>query len=265
MKTRIKLIIAALLAAFLAGALIGCGTDASQPTPAPVATEHVAVCKQPVRLLLLADLTASGARYGVALPDRSDLDKLAQIVEVCTGEVGFGTVESTPSNPLSRLRIEASKHNLTEPKRGDFEDPFAYNNALAQYRHQAEEAAAEEAQRKERIASDKRDFLDRAELVLLNGATHRSTDLNGAIRRMNVFHQESTALKVNETKYAILVTDGQHNRSGSHFEKTNPDVTTLVVYGSSDMGVLSTLDPPALRFESVKAAIQYVKNKEVGR
>ena len=222
-------------------------------------------CK-PALIAIFLDFSTSTSEYGVELPTRADVAALIPLLEKCGGEIGVGAIQENARQRLIRLRIEAPPAPVTEPKREDYSNVFAYNKDRRSFK---ERRAEYEAQLKEREARDApriRVFLDRVERLVEPGATAGSTDVWGALKRGASFLDEDPlSWPVAPNRYLALITDGYHNRRGTHYEPLPQDVIVLVAHGSSDLGALNQLDPPPRCFESVQALFRYIRSDQNAR
>lgn len=245
----------------IVGTVIGlsiCHCDARAEAAADRCANHGADVLCPVEIAIAQDFTISGPHNLVQPLQPAHLDPLFELLQQHGGEIGVGSVEEDSNRSLIRLRIDPAP--MCPPPPPKKANPFAQAQSRAEYQEQV--ATREEFVRmwREATSSAISEFLAAAKPFLAQSADRRSSDVWGAVARLDLFLAEpDTEWGVTPHKYLILNSDGLHTtkrppvalRSGARL---------VVVNGAGVAGSLASLDP--VLFESAEAAIRWIVTTE---
>ncbi|MGQ9635818.1 MAG: hypothetical protein ACUVXB_16460 [Bryobacteraceae bacterium] len=221
--------------------LAGCGRDSHAPESA-VRAGGQAVCA-PVRIALLLDQTGSANWTRTPQLRPEDLEPLIELVKRCGGELGLGLIRDQSNRSLVRLRLEQP------PEPPGAANPLRAVKARPAYEKRRRQWEAETAEQIGR-------FREAAARLLAQPADARCTDVWGAVLRADLFlAEEDGAWGAELSRWAVLVTDGQHNCGGEPV-RMRSQARVAVVNGSASLGSLAALKPA--RFESPQAAFRYL-------
>jgi len=229
--------------------LAGCQTEVAKVKPR-VNQPYV-----PIRVVTVFDKTGSSAKHGVPIVDSVSLAPLVNFIVENGGEIAVGTIESVSERPLVRFRvdfppkppIDSSKLSpnvfLASKARQTYEKQLVrYRNRLKSWRQDNDLALKE--------------FWNSVRVLLAKPADQSLTDVRNAVLRGNAFLSESSASWNGPTrKFAILVSDGEHNVKIQPTIVPVDSVEYLLVPGIRE-GCLSSLNP--IKFEGLPSAIRYV-------
>lgn len=222
-------------------------TDTTPARPAPT-------------IAVLIDFTQSISTYGVELPTVETIKPLVDLIDKHGGELAIGSIEENPRMPLLRLRLDPPEAPPVPPPAST--DVFTRNKSMRDYRKDKASHQAREEERRARNAEQITVFENRLEALLRQGPTASATDVWGSLRRAETFLMEDpyswTSSGATPPRFALLVTDGQHNVSSSTYKPLDPSITVLVATGSRAIGNLARLDPSPRWFESTSAAIRFI-------
>jgi hypothetical protein len=204
-------------------------------------------CANPLRIIVLDDITDSGKRTGIVQPSGHDLAPLATLTADCGGEIALGLLADRSDVPLARCSFD-------RPPRIPSALP---DNVLLRAEVQASSDQELEAWHTNN-ATILHDCLARIENRLHAPAGRHVTDVFGALRRARLFLDERHP-EFNSTpmQFAIFVSDGEDTLHDGSL-RTNPQISAqvLVVNSTGAIGVLHSLSP--IFFESAPAAVHYV-------
>jgi len=223
--------------------LAGCGPGQRAGVQQPAGTDRDEAVCVPFRVALLVDQTGSANWTRTPQLGSEDLEPLIELVKRCGGELGLGLIRDQSNRSLVRLRLERPPEATADanPLRALKTRP------LDEQRRQQWEAESTEQIRR---------FREAAALLLGQPANARCTDVWGAVLRADLFlAEEDGAWGAELSRWAVLVTDGQHNCGGAPV-RLRSETRVAVVNGSGSLGGLELLRP--LRFESPEAAFRYV-------
>lgn len=229
--------------------LAGCGRDSHSPESAvPAGGQDVCA---PVRIALLLDQTGSTTWTRTPQLRSEDLEPLIELIKRCGGELGLGLIRDQSNRSLVRLRLERP------PETPEVVNPLRALKARPLYEQRRKQWEAESAE-------EIRRFREAAALLLGQPANARCTDVWGAVLRADLFlAEEDSAWGAELSRWAVLVTDGQHNCGGEPV-RMRSQAQVAVVNGSASLGSLAALK--SSRFESPQAAfrcvVQAVMQKE---
>lgn len=245
-----------LVAAVVAFSLASTDAPRSVP-PRPTAAQPPAVAA-PVRVAVFLDLTASAgtARIAVSLDDLAPLfDRLRS----AGGEIGFGLIREDSNRPLIRCLVPPPPAPPAPPQRTTGNVFVAVN---AQRRDETERSTYEarrrawDAEANGRIAT----FSNAVGPFLAAPADAPVTDVTAALARGDLMLAEPTPF-ASAPPTIVLITDGVHNATPTIMPKLRSTARVVVVNGIGSLGVLDSMTPAPLCFESAAAAVRYIANE----
>lgn len=206
-----------------------------------------------VRICLMQDRSGSIHQTRTATITAEDLAALVAIVRERGGELALGIIGERGDLPLLRLPIEPPPPPPSPPPRNPIKR-----------RKWEEERRKYESKRQaweETIKAREEAFMKEAE-ERLQAKLSRISDVCGGIRRCDLMLAEPYGAPT--VDFMVLVTDGLHNVRGSACPETlNSQARVLLVNGAATTGAVERYKP--MRLESVKSAIQFIKNLEEKR
>ncbi|MBN1827756.1 MAG: hypothetical protein JW884_01255 [Deltaproteobacteria bacterium] len=210
----------------------------------------------PPRILVLQDLTGSANWTGTPIIGQDDLKALIGLLYRRSGEIAFGFITDKSNRPLIRLQIDPPPVKPEAPSTEG--NPLKAADRFNEFNRQMKVYESDYAVWK--VASDEktRKFLATVASVLASPPKPRSTDIWGAVARLDLFFSEDTIFwKQTPVNYACLITDGLHNNSRRKARAPmQSKVKLLLVNATGSVGDLEQLETS--RFESLGAAINSI-------
>lgn len=280
--TKIKILLALLTAAFIAGAL-ACRDDAtglpSSPTlhtashtilaasPAVPDASHrpPGQSTEPVLVCVLIDYSGSVPNHNIDLPEAHEFAPVIDLLEQVGGELAVGSIFDRPSDPFLRLRLAPPETPSAPPGGGDVftrsKRRRAYEKALPEFRRREEERRA-----RNQVLIDA--FMPQLAAFLEREPTAPATDIWSGLRRCETFLLEPPVSwtgteKTAPARYLVAVSDGRHTVTSSLYSPLDRSIQVLAVSGVKGLGDLSQLD--AVRWFESSAAAFYFINAAMGR
>lgn len=274
MRYRIKLILALLVGAFIAGVLTGCGPYASNTQQRPRDRIHVAALSiespgqhevparqdLPVAVCLLVDFSGSMARYPIRPPRLEALVQLLRAISNVGGTFSYGSIADRPTAPLERIFLAPPEERPTVESATN---PFIRKKLQRQIQNELPGYQAREEDR--RISNEAliQDYAHGLKEWLNRSPTAPSTDIWSSLNRCELalmedpmFWEEATG-HVPE-RWVFIVSDGEHTAAHSSFTPLHRSISVVVATGRRGAGNLERLRPPPYWFESTDAAIRYL-------
>ena len=246
-----------LLAIFVACLLFsGCATGDELPPPPAVV---VSVCEQPVEIGSADDQSGSMKFSGSPPVTVVDFKPLLDLISKCGGEIGVTFIRSNSAKPIERLRVEEPPAPPAPPTQKENEEDYEFADRTDEYdRNLAEwDKAVKEKQNK--IKPEITEYLNVLK-PLFEQTPKGSTDLWGAVNRLDIFLFESDAAWRNKPhRYLIIISDA-HDTVGKSKNVFKSNATILWVNGNASDKDLEGF--PYKRFESFTAAVAEIIAKE---
>ena len=269
MKLKTKLYFILLLAALLAGIMLGCTGKTPEEHHQPqeqLAAFHLNT-EQPVDgstpafdTCILDDITISMSRASTARSLRlEDVMLLIEHVDTHGGSIALGHISET-TGPLKTLRLPPPERDEPPPA----SDVFTRNKQMREYEAARPERAAREAERREENQIRIKDFVQHdLKTYLAAPQNGRITNLWDGLRRCELHLLQNAEYWTRTTgarpKASIVVrTDGLHDAEDVEFTSIDSSIPVLAITGSADARDLDNLDPPPRLFESPTSAFLFI-------
>jgi hypothetical protein len=178
------------------------------------------------------------------------------LVKQCSGEVAFGLIRDSSNRGLIRLVIESPAPPELQPPAKWSVNPFIANRERATF-EQKKQMRVRERQAWAATNNPLVDAFHEAVASLMKApADAKRTDLYGALRRADSFLAEDPrAWRGAVCGAAIVISDGLDNKHSAAPEWRSK-AQILAVNSEDSIGDLRRLQPPARRFESIRAAVR---------
>ena len=237
----------------------------------------------PNKIAVVIDKSVSIQANRIRAVTLNDLNPVFDLIQQYGGELALIAVCDDSNRPASRLRISqppqfkteqwknirkptpppdnSNAFQLLELKEQYSKNIANFNHAQTENRQLLAEHNQEIAQWKATVKQQVQEFRRELKPLLSQPLHCQSTDIWGAIKRVNLFLSEDTSIwSIKPTKYAVFISDGVDTvkRQPVSLEATE----ILLVNGSGSVGVFQTL--PHKAFESPESAFYFLTNHTQG-